>query len=77
MNLRQYYAKIRETESALEGDPVVLVSCETPDGGRAGVATEVPRSLAAKLIVERRVRVAGEEERREFYRRRTQAKRKE
>jgi hypothetical protein len=77
MDLRQYYAKIRQMETSLEGDFVVVVSCETPDGGRAGVANEVPRALAAKLMVERQVRAASDEERREFYRRRTAAKRKE
>jgi hypothetical protein len=71
MDLRHYYARIRETEATLEGDFVVVVSCETPDGGRAGVASEVPRALAAKLIVERQARAASEEERREFHRRRT------
>jgi hypothetical protein len=62
MNLRNYYAKIRETEAELTGSPVVVVSLETPDGGRAGVASEVPRQLAARMIVDGRARVATIEE---------------
>ena len=77
MDLRQYYAKIRQMETRLEGDFIVVVSCETPDGGRAGVASEAPRALAAKLIVEGQVRAASDEEKREFYRRRAAVKRKE
>jgi hypothetical protein len=77
MDLRQYYAKIRQLEGSLEGDFIVVVSCETPDGGRAGVASEVPRALAAKLIVEQQVRAATDEERREFHRRRAATRRKD
>jgi hypothetical protein len=66
MDLRHYYAKIRQTEAALESDFVVLVSQETADGGRAGIMSEAPRALAAKLIVDRRARLASEEEHRAF-----------
>ena len=40
----------------------MVVSCETPDGGRAGVKTEVPRAIAAKLVVEGRARLGSTEE---------------
>ncbi|MDX1980367.1 MAG: hypothetical protein SFV51_08865 [Bryobacteraceae bacterium] len=66
MDLRVYYRKIREVESGLPGEFVVLVSQETADGGKAGVMTEVPRYSAAKLIVENRARLATETEARAF-----------
>ena len=34
MDLRSYYKKVRETEAALKGDHFVLVSLETPEGGK-------------------------------------------
>lgn len=61
MDLRAYYKKIREVEAGLATPYVVLVSLETPDGGKAGVMTEVPRSTAAKQIVEGRAHLASDE----------------
>jgi hypothetical protein len=66
MDLRSYYKKIRETEATLKGDEVVLVSLETSEGGKPGVRTEAPRSVAATLIAEGRARVATDEEATEF-----------
>ena len=66
MDLRAYYAKIRETEALLEGDDVVVVSLATSEGGKAGVRTEVPRGIAAKLIAEGRAKVATDDEALEF-----------
>ncbi len=62
MDLRAYYKKLREAEELLPGEHVVLVSSATPEGGKAGVRTEVPKSVASKLIVDGRARVATEEE---------------
>lgn len=75
MDLRGYYQKIRETESALTEVFVVLVSCETPDGGKGGVCTEVPRSLAAKMVVDGTARRATAEEARVFRKTLADAKR--
>ena len=48
-------------------DPhVVVVSNETPDGGRAGQKSEVSRNMAAKLMVEGKARLASPEEGAEF-----------
>jgi hypothetical protein len=66
MDLRMYYQKIREVEEKL-ADPVVMVSLETADGGKAGMRTEVPKRVAAKLVVEGRARVADEDEARAFH----------
>jgi hypothetical protein len=62
MELKAYYQKLRQVESGLAEPHVVVVSLDTPDGGRAGRLTEAPRSLAAKLIVEGSARLATEEE---------------
>ena len=44
----------------------MLVSLPTSEGGKAGVFTEAPRTIAAKLIAEGRARVAMPAEAREF-----------
>jgi molybdenum-dependent DNA-binding transcriptional regulator ModE len=67
MDLRSYYKKVREADAALTAKDVVLVSVETTEGGRAGVRTEVPRVIAARLIAELRARIATEDETREFH----------
>ena len=56
MDLKLYYQKIRDLERDLKADYAVVVSLETPDGGKAGVRTEVPARTAAKMIVEGRAR---------------------
>ncbi|MGI8990144.1 MAG: hypothetical protein ACR2I2_11250 [Bryobacteraceae bacterium] len=67
MDLRAYYKKIREVESNIEGPFVVLISQETPEGGKFGVRTQVPRHIASKLIVEGRARIATSEEAADFH----------
>jgi hypothetical protein len=44
----------------------VLVSLATPEGGKEGVRTEAPRSVAARMIAEGRARVATVTEAAEF-----------
>jgi hypothetical protein len=75
MDLKVYYQKLRQVEGSIAEPYVVIASLVTPDGGRAGVLTEVPRALAAKLIVEGGARQAGEVETREFRERVAEAKR--
>lgn len=67
MDLRQYFKKIRDVESGLADLFPVVVSLETPDGGKAGVASEVSREQAAKLIVEACARLASEAEKQAYY----------
>jgi hypothetical protein len=62
MDLKAYYQRIRETEGAIPDDDVVVVSYETPDGGVAGKSREVPKRVAARLLVEGRCRLATSEE---------------
>ncbi len=66
MDLRAYYKKVREAEAALTGEHVVMVSLATSEGGKDGVRTEAPRSIAAKFIAEGRARAATPEEAEEF-----------
>jgi hypothetical protein len=67
MDLRSYYKKVRDADETLTGEDVVLVSLETAEGGKAGVPTEAPRAIAARLLAELRSRVATDAEAREFH----------
>jgi hypothetical protein len=62
MDLQVYYQKIRETETKIADEFPLMVSIETADGGKCGTKTEVPRRLAAKLLVEGLARLASKDE---------------
>ena len=62
MELRLYYQKIRDVESKIGEEFPLLVSNDTTDGGKQGTQTEVPRRLAAKMLVEGLARLATPEE---------------
>jgi hypothetical protein len=62
MNLNSYYDKIRAAERQIPDDCAVIVSLETPDGGRPGLLTEAPRRIAARLVVEGAARLAAADE---------------
>jgi uncharacterized Fe-S cluster-containing radical SAM superfamily enzyme len=66
MDLRIFYQKLRKIEQEITDPHVVVVSHETPDGGRAGQEAEVSRGIAARLIVEGRARLATAEEAAEY-----------
>lgn len=66
MDLRAYYQKVRETEAHISSPYAVVVSLVTPDGGRAGVVTEVPTPIGARMIVEGAARPATDDETRSF-----------
>ncbi|MDE3194939.1 MAG: hypothetical protein KGN84_01240 [Acidobacteriota bacterium] len=74
MDLKAYYSKIRETEKLLEGEDIVVVSLQTSEGGKAGVVTEAPRSIAARLITEGRARLANDKEAADFHGKQREAK---
>jgi hypothetical protein len=61
-----YFQKLEETESTITSSDVVVVSEATPDGGKAGVTSEVSRTVAAQLITEGRARLASSDEERVF-----------
>ena len=62
MDLRMFYQKLRKIEREIAEAHVIVVSDETPDGGRAGQKAEVSRCNAARLILEGRARLATAEE---------------
>ena len=66
MDLRTYYQTIRKIAAGITEEAAVVISRETSDGGRAGVKTEVPRALAAQLMVEGKADLASPEEVAEF-----------
>jgi hypothetical protein len=66
MDLKHYYQKIRGIEAKIVDEFPLVVSRETPDGGKEGTKTEVPKRLAAKLIVDGLARLANEAEKAAF-----------
>jgi hypothetical protein len=75
MDLKVYYGKMREIEAGISEADVVVVSVETADGGVAGVRSEVPKRVAARGVVEGRVRLATAKEAKEFRDQQAEAKR--
>jgi hypothetical protein len=76
MDLRQYYEKLKAIKNSIHDEFVVLVSRETPEGGKPGVFTEAPRALAARLMSEGRAELANEEQVAAFRESTAEAKRK-
>ena len=66
MDLRQYFQKIRTLETILADKFPLIMSLETSDGGKAGVAVEVTREIAAKAIVDGRAVLATDEEKEQY-----------
>jgi hypothetical protein len=67
MDVRIFFQKVRQIEAAITKPHAVVMSLETPDGGRAGVMTEVSRTIAARLVADNKARLASDEESNEFY----------
>ena len=67
MDLRVFYQKIRKVELEIADSHVVVVSLETPDGGKPGVKTEVTRENAARMIVEGSARLASKSEASDYH----------
>jgi hypothetical protein len=66
MDLGVYYKKLRQIESEIRDPFPVVISRETTDGGIQGVKTQVPRSLAARLMADGKVDLASPEESAQF-----------
>ncbi len=62
MDLKTYFQKLRETERSISEEYPIVISLETPEGGKAGVSRSVSRENAAKLLVDGRAVLASEEE---------------
>jgi hypothetical protein len=58
MDVKTYYQRIRATEATITTPFAVVSSLPTDDGGKKGVLVEVPRHLAAKMIVEGSAEIA-------------------
>jgi hypothetical protein len=67
MDLKLYFQKVREVERSIDGDYAVVVSLESPDGGRPGQMTEVSKSVAGRLVADGKARLAHADESRDFY----------
>ena len=67
MDLKVYYKRVREIEQTMSDPFVLIVSEATDDGGKEGVRSEVSRNLAAKMIMDRRARLANNDEIKEYY----------
>lgn len=74
MDLKAYYQKIREQESKIGDAFPVVVSAATQDGGKAGVQTEVPKAVAAKMIVDGVAKLTSAEDAKAFRKRAADAK---
>jgi hypothetical protein len=62
MDLKIFFHKVRKLEQEIIDQHVVVVSLETPDGGKPGIWTEVTRENASRLIVDGRARLATKDE---------------
>ena len=74
MDLTIYYQKIRNEQSKLTEEFPVIVSVEQQDGGKAGVMTEVPRAVAARMIVDGVAKAASADEAKAFRKAKAEAK---
>ncbi len=66
MDVRQYYRKLREIENGFQDEFPILVSLDTPDGGKAGLISEASRANAARMILEGRAVLATDDQKAEF-----------
>lgn len=69
MDLKLYFRKKREIEQSISEPFPVVISLETPDGGKAGILTEVSRANAALMIIEGRAVLANEAEKTAYFER--------
>ncbi|MBL8179946.1 MAG: hypothetical protein JNK48_35025 [Bryobacterales bacterium] len=67
MDVKQYFQRVRELAMQLPGEEVVIKSLPTPNGGKAGILTEVNRQTAAKQIIDGNAVLATEKESTEYY----------
>ena len=66
MDLRACYVKIGKIEALIDTVFAVVISRAMPDGGRAGVKTELPRGIAARLIADGKADLASPEDAAQF-----------
>ncbi|MGD0498502.1 MAG: hypothetical protein ABSC23_08695 [Bryobacteraceae bacterium] len=66
MDLTAYYKRLRDVEGAIKEPFPIVVSLDTPDGGKAGALTETPRWLAARMIAQGQAKLASADEAKAF-----------
>jgi hypothetical protein len=66
MDVRNYYQKVRDVEAKIPGQFALVVSLATPDGGKAGLITEAPKRVAAKMVVDGTAKLATEAESKQY-----------
>jgi hypothetical protein len=74
MDLQHYYSKVREVEAKITEEFTVIVSRETPEGGRDGSLTQVARRLAAQMVTDGVARLATAAEKEVFHADQVEAK---
>jgi hypothetical protein len=67
MDVKQYFRRLREIEDSFVDKYPVVISLETPDGGKAGLIAEMSRHVAAKMILEARAVLASAEQKAAYY----------
>ncbi|MFL6417307.1 MAG: hypothetical protein ACJ74Y_16745 [Bryobacteraceae bacterium] len=67
MDVKQYFRRLREIEESFVDKYPVVISLETPDGGKAGLVAETSRPVAAKMILEGRAILASTEQKAAYY----------
>ena len=67
MDVKQYFRRLREIEESFVDKYPVVISLETPDGGKAGLIAEMSRNVAAKMILEGRAVLASPEQKTAYY----------
>ena len=77
MDLKVYYRKLREIEKGIGEEFVVVKSLATPDGGVEGRLTEVPRAVAARMLLDGLAELAGDPEAEAFRQKQAEEKRQE
>ena len=67
MDVKQYFRRLREIEESFVDKYPVVISLDTPDGGKAGLLAETSRHVAAKMILEGRAVLANAEQTSAYY----------
>lgn len=62
MDLKHFYSEVALVEEQIEGKDTLTVSLATGDGGKPGVISEVPKRMAAELVVGKKARLATPDE---------------
>ena len=74
MDLKTYFQKIRDIEAKILEAFAVVVSLESPGGGKGKVFTEVLPRVAGKLVVDGMARLASAAEAKAFREQQAEAK---